>query len=218
MMGHGERLASAAANEDRRRGRINVSTSLRFTVDDLEVMTEDGKRYEIIDGELYESNQPDYVHQQVAGDVWLLLQNWSHATNTGEACLAPGVIFADDDAVAPDVIWMSWPRLLQARRPGDGHLHAPPELVIEVLSPGSANERRDRVAKLKLYSRRGVDEYWIADWRTQSVDAYRRTNDTLVFMSTLSGEDSLVSPLLPGFQHPVSFIFRTLRRRPPRES
>lgn len=215
MMCPGERIASAVVNKDSRGGRINVSTSLRFTVDDLEVMTEDGKRYEIIDGELYVSSQPDYVHQQVSGDVWLLLQNWSHVTNSGEACLAPGVIFADDDAVAPDVIWMSWPRLLQARRPGDGHLHAAPELVIEVISPGSANERRDRVAKLKLYSRRGVDEYWIADWRTRSVDVYRRTDDALAFMSTLSGEDPLVSPLLPGFQHSVSFIFRTLSRQPP---
>jgi Uma2 family endonuclease len=193
-----------------------MSMSLRFTIDDLDVLPENGKRYEIIDGELYVSSQPDFIHQQVSSDVWLLLQNWSDAHNTGEACVAPGVIFADDDVVAPDVIWMSWRRLAEARRPGDGHLHAPPELVVEVLSPGSANERRDRVAKLKLYSRRGVDEYWIADWRTQTIDVYRRVGEGLTFTSILAGEDSLESPLLPDFKHPVSFVFRTLRRQAPR--
>ena len=102
-----------------------MSTSLRFTVDDLEVLTEDGKRYEIIDGELYGSSQPDFIHQQVSSDFWLLLQNWSDAHNLGEACVAPGIIFAAADAVTPDVIWMSWRRLTEARRPGDGYLHAP---------------------------------------------------------------------------------------------
>ena len=193
-----------------------MSTSLRFTIDDLEVLPEDGKRYEIIDGELYVSSQPDFIHQQVSSDFWLLLQNWSDAHNTGEACVAPGVIFADDDAVAPDVIWMSWRRLTEARRPGDGHIHAPPELVVEVLSPGSANERRDRVAKLKLYSRRGVGEYGIADWRLQTIEVYRKVGEALTLHATLGGEDPLESPLLPNFKHPVAFVFRTLRRHAPR--
>jgi len=40
-----------------------------------------------------------------------------------------------------------------------GHLHMAPELVVEVLSPDSTHERRDREVKLKLYARRGVNEY-----------------------------------------------------------
>ena len=72
------------------------------------------------------------------------------------------------------------------------------------------------VAKLKLYSRRGVDEYWIADWRTQTVDVYRKVGEALTFSSTLAGEDPLESPLLPNFKHPVAFVFRTLRRQAPR--
>ena len=47
------------------------------------------------------------------------------------------------------------------------------ELVVEVLSPDGANERRDREVKLKLYSRRGVLEYWIVDWRTQQIPSTR---------------------------------------------
>lgn len=62
------------------------------------------------------------------------------------ANVAPGVIFTPEDAVAPDVIWVS-----RARRAGigagDGKLHGAPELMIEVLSPGDTNEQCDREAK-----------------------------------------------------------------------
>ncbi len=62
----------------------------------------------------------------------------------------------------PDVVWASndcLERLLDEA----GHLTAAPELVVEVLSPGKKNEKRERVAKLKLYSVQGVHEYWIVN-------------------------------------------------------
>ena len=87
-----------------------------------------------------------------------MLQEWSTQAATGVPNLAPGVIFADDDAVVPDVVWASTARLATALE-ADGKLHAAPELAVEVLSPGASNERRDREATLKLYSRRSVAEY-----------------------------------------------------------
>src|SRR5205085_1491121 len=137
---------------------------LRWTSQDLELLPEDGKRYEIIDGELYVSKQPHWHHQRVCFRLGFALEAWSQQTKIGEVNLAPGVIFAADDDVAPDMVWVSRDRLANALDAG-GHLHAAPELVVEVLSPGLTNERRDREAKLKLYSRRGVLEYWIVDWR-----------------------------------------------------
>lgn len=79
--------------------------------------------------------------------------------------------------------------------------------MVEVLSPGTENERRDREAKLKLYASRGVQEYWIADWRLQQVEVYRRENATLVLIATLLSNDELRSPLLPGFTCPVARFF-----------
>jgi Uma2 family endonuclease len=170
------------------------------------VLPDDGKRYEIIDGELYMSRQPHWHHQRACGKLFAALEAWSMQTGAGEANLAPGVIFADDDDVAPDVVWIS-----QARRTAilgsEGHLHAAPELVIEVLSPGSTNERRDREVKLKLYSRRGVLEYWIVDWRTQQVAIYRREQLALHLVATLYATDTLTSPLLPGFGCQVAALF-----------
>ena len=144
------------------------------------------------------SRQPHWHHQRACGKIFAALEAWSVQTGAGEANLAPGVIFAEDDDVAPDVIWISHTRRVTALGP-DGHLHAAPELVVEILSPGTTNERRDREAKLKLYSRRGVLEYWIVDWRTQQVEVYRREELALRLVATLYTTDTLTSPLLPGF-------------------
>jgi hypothetical protein len=108
------------------------------------------------------------------------------------------VIFDEENAVAPDVAWVSRERL-----PGaigeDGKLRVAPDLAVEVLSPGNQNERRDRDAKLRLYSVRGVREYWIVDWRAKSIEVYRRESAALNRVATLYAEDELTSPLLPGF-------------------
>ena len=188
-----------------------MSATLRWTSRDLEALPDDGKRYEIIDGELYMSRQPHWYHQTLCGQLYALLQAWSKQTGAGRANLAPGVLFADDEDVAPDVVWLSSGRLAAALRP-DGKLHAAPELVIEVLSPGGLNERRDREAKLKLYSRRGVSEYWIVDWRTRSLEIYRRGAAALELHATLYEPDTLSTPLLPGFTCPLATLFEDIPR------
>jgi Uma2 family endonuclease len=116
------------------------------------------------------------------------------------------VIFDDENDVAPDVVWVSRQRL-EVLLGDDGHLHGAPELVVEVLSPGSTNERRDRVAKLKLYAQRGVQEYWIADWRLRAVEVYRRQEGTLQLLGVFHAEDDPFSPLLPGFRVKVAECF-----------
>jgi len=180
--------------------------AMRWTSHDLDLLPDDGKRYEIVDGELYMSRQPHWHHQFVANQVWELLQQWSRKTKAGMANSAPGVIFAEDDDVAPDVVWISRARLAKAIQP-DGKLHAAPELVVEILSPGSINAARDREAKLKLYSRHGILEYWIVNWQERYLEVYRRENAALKLQSTLYEGDMLQSPHLPGFSCQVSQIF-----------
>jgi Uma2 family endonuclease len=184
-----------------------MNTELRWTSADLEVLPEvEGRRYEIIDGELYMASQPHYHHQLSCSNVNALLREWSIQSGLGQTVAAPGILFADDDNVAPDVIWCSYERL-KVLLGEDGKLHAAPELVIEVLSPGSANQKRDREIKRKLYSRRGVQEYWILDWLTACVEIYRRKFRQLRLIETLSKRDVLRSPLLPGFACKVADIF-----------
>jgi Uma2 family endonuclease len=183
-------------------------TSLRMTTADLAAFPDplDDTRYEIIDGELYVSKQPSLEHQFASDGVCAALRSWSARTGRGFAFGAPGVIFADDDNVAPDVVWISRERLREASG-DDGKLHQAPELIVEVLSPGAANEQRDRELKLKLYSRREVQEYWIVDRRSRGVSVYRHDGTLLQLVGTLSADDELRSPLLPGFSLRVSELF-----------
>lgn len=179
----------------------------RWTTDLVEQMPHiEGERYEIIDGELYVTTQPHARHQATCSNICFELTTWGRATGLGRALPAPGLVYAADEAVAPDVVWVSRARLSNILDP-DGKLHESPELVIEVLSPGKANEERDREKKLALYSRRGVLEYWIADWRKATLEVYRREQDTLQFVQTLRTGDELTSPLLPGFACPIDRFF-----------
>ena len=182
-----------------------MTSSLRWTSTDLDALPDDGKRYEIIGGELFVSKQHFY-HQHVCGKIYGSLENWSEKSNLGQAIIAPGLIFADDDDVVPDVAWLTKQRLSVALG-DDGKLHSAPDLVVEVLSPGPTNRRRDREAKLKLYARRGVLEYWIVDWRAQSIEIYRRLNTHLDLFATLTKGDLLESPLLPGFSEQLDALF-----------
>lgn len=183
-----------------------METLPKLTSADLEVLPEDGKLYELIEGELYVSRQPSWDHQYTCGRLFRFLDEWNEQTGLGAVNAAPGVIFAEDDDVAPDLVWISLATLSTALRE-DRKLHAAPELVVEVLSPGFSNEQRDRQAKLKLYSRRGVLEYWIVNGQDHEVDVYRHDGTTLRFSGTLRNDDRLVSPLLPGFSCLVSKLF-----------
>jgi Uma2 family endonuclease len=186
-------------------------TKTRFTSRDLEVLPDplDDTRYEIIDGELYVAHQPTYEHQTIGGGLHVALDIWSRQTDAGVVTWAPGVIFAEDDNVAPDLTWVAKARLPLLLGP-EGHFHAAPDLIVEVLSPGRANEQRDRELKLGLYSRRGVREYWIVDWQMRQVEVYRRRDAALALAATLLESDTLTSPLLPGFALPLSELFARL--------
>lgn len=184
--------------------------NLLWTSRDLEMMPDDGKRYEVVDGELHASKQPHYHHQLVCFRLGAVLDAWCLETGAGEVNAAPGLIFGDNDDVAPDIVWNSRERLATSLQP-DGKLHTAPELVVEVLSPGVTNEHRDRQIKLKLYSQRGVSEYWIVSWAERRIEIYRRIETVLTLISTLYETDTLQSPLLPGFSCPVSKLFTSLR-------
>ncbi len=181
-------------------------TDLLFTIDDLARMPEDGKLYELIEGEFHVSTQPNWHHQYACTQLLWALQDWNQRSGLGVANGSPGVIFDIHDAVAPDVVWISNERLPQVLG-DDGKLHAAPDLAVEVISPGWQNEQRDRETKLKLYSLRGVREYWIVDWQAQQVEVFRRSRAKLVHAATLLREDDLTSLLLPGFSCLVAKLF-----------
>ncbi|MGB2924206.1 MAG: Uma2 family endonuclease [Limnothrix sp.] len=187
---------------------------VRWTVDDLALLPSEKTRYEVIAGDLYMTHAPHWNHQNTCSNISAELRAWSLASGFGKVTEGVGVIFSEEDAVIPDVVWLSNDRFDELIDES-GHLTGAPDLAVEVLSAGTDNEKRapqsgslrDRQVKLKLYSIQGVQEYWIADWRQKKIEVYRRENAILRLKETLFVQDTIASPLLPDFNCAVERFF-----------
>jgi Uma2 family endonuclease len=180
----------------------------RWTLAELETLPDhDGWiRYEIIDGELFELHVAGNEHQETCALVGAELGLWNRQVRLGSVLIGPGLIFSDDDNTIPDLVWVSHARRA-ALEQADDKLHGGPELIVEVLSPGPENARRDRELKVGLYGRRGVDEYWLLDPTMRTVSVYRPGEGALALVVVLDELATLTSPVLPDFAAPVASLF-----------
>jgi Uma2 family endonuclease len=130
-----------------------------LTYADLVEMPDDGKRREIIGGELIVSPAPTAGHQDVVANLHILLHEYARE-HGGHIYLAPfDVVLGRYDVVQPDLLYISASR---PRVPLEKHaLEEPPDLVVEVVSPGTG--WIDRTRKMALYATFGVPEFWITD-------------------------------------------------------
>ena len=173
-----------------------------WTYDDLFSLPDDGKRYEIIEGELYEMPSPSLFHALTITNLFWLLAPIIERLG-GQILLAPlDVFFQGADPVQPDfvVILPGWEGRLARRGP-----HGAPDLLIEVLSP--SNRGHDLLTKRSLYARVGVREYWIVDPEARTVDVLTLDRDAFHTLRTSSGNDDILSPLLSGATLPVAAVF-----------
>lgn len=171
----------------------------RLTYEDYCLLPNDGKRYEIIDGELFVTPSPRFGHQIVVTRLTRHLSAFVEDNHLGLVFVSPfDVVFSQFDVVEPDILYVSKARTAVLT---EKNVQGAPDLVIEVLSPTTA--RIDRTTKLKLYARFGVQEYWIVDPDGPSAEVYRREKEGLELAATLHSNDSLASPLFPGFSLPL---------------
>ncbi len=85
---------------------------VRWTTANIDLLANnDGTRYEIVDGELFVTRAPHWMHQEACGNIYSELKNCSRAKGLGRATINPGIIFTDSDNVIPDVAWASNERL-----------------------------------------------------------------------------------------------------------
>ncbi|GAC1400425.1 MAG: Uma2 family endonuclease [Pyrinomonadaceae bacterium] len=176
-----------------------------LTVADLDLMPDDGNRYELIEGELIVSRAPSLPHQRILTNLLVLLNVFLKNHPLGEVVPTPGVIFDNYNAVIPDIVFIAKENLEEIAS-GDKVTGAP-DLAIEIISPGAENARRDRVVKLQTYSKFGVQEYWVVDGFRRTIDVYRQEEKTLRLATTLMVEAELTTPLLPDFSCQVRQIF-----------
>jgi Uma2 family endonuclease len=181
------------------------TTARRLTYDDLLAMPEDGRRHEIVHGELIELPSPEVVHQRLLSALFLLVHSWVSRHQLGEVFFAPlDVRLSPHNIVQPDLIYLSAARFGRVeQRPIEGA----PDLIVEILSP--SNRDYDERVKADLYAKHHVAEYWTVD-----------ANQDVVRGRTLAGEryqpmpvegGILLSIALPGLELDVPALFAEAR-------
>jgi Uma2 family endonuclease len=138
----------------------------RWTYADYAALPDDGNRYEIIAGVLYMTPAPGTGHQSISARVVTFLVTHVEFAGLGRVFAAPvDVELAPDTVVQPDIVVVLSANL---DRITPSRIIGAPDLVVEILSPGTAGY--DRREKQDAYARAGVGEYWIVDPGAQTVE------------------------------------------------
>ena len=176
---------------------------------DLVALPQDQLRHELIDGEHVVTPSPAIPHQVILWNLTELLAPYLRANPIGTALTGPlDVKFSRFTVLVPDLVYFTADRF--ARVVNEKHAIAAPDLVVEVLSPGT--RRRDKGRKRAVYDREGAQEYWIVDPEARSITVLRRPREgaglTDVATATAAAADVLASPLFPGLRISLRDVFR----------
>jgi Uma2 family endonuclease len=173
-----------------------------FTADDLEHLPDDGKRYELFDGELIVSPAPIPKHQRTSSRCHRFLLDAEDA-GWGEVIAAPiEVHFTKVRVAQPDLLFIVRERLQII---GEKWIQEPPDLAVEIIWPGS--RRADLGWKLTLYAQGGVPFYWVLDPVARTVRVYRLKDGGYVAEPILRPGQVLACPLFPGITTDVARLF-----------
>lgn len=172
-----------------------MGTTLKLTYRDYVLLPDDGKRYEILDGDLYVTPSPSARHQEVSLNLVLALTQHVRTHGLGKIFAAPlDVILADDSIAQPDILFIADERLDIVR----DVVHGAPDLLIEILSPGT--RERDRTLKRHLYARHGVRELWLVDPEERKVEVHRLDPASETSPGIFADRDTLTSDVLPSLR------------------
>jgi Uma2 family endonuclease len=168
----------------------------KLTYEDYVTLPNDGRRYEILDGELAVSPSPRTLHQRVAARLHFAMEAWLRQNRLGEIFIAPcDVILDRTTVVVPDLVFVSQTR---AAIVTERAIEGSPDLIIEILS--DSTERHDRGAKLKLYAQYGVDRYWIIDADARVLEVYALRDSTYEQIGTYRDSDLVVCDTPAGLE------------------
>lgn len=151
----------------------------------------EGTLAELVNNQLVMEPAPDFHHQDVVTEIATQLRNLTAAKSLGKVVVSPVDVYFDNGNVfQPDIIFIAADRLPSLVR--RGRVCGAPDLVIEVLSPGT--QKKDKRKKKPVYEKYGVKEYWLVDPETKQATGYSLRNDAFVELPSQSGV--IASPLL----------------------
>ena len=139
-----------------------------LTYQDYEALPNDGRRYEIHDGELSVTPAPTPQHQIISARLFTALTRWVETHPGGLLLYSPlDVILANTSIVQPDIVYLAADRLNRVSRRG---IEGAPTLTVEILSPSTRTV--DRVTKTRLYARYEVPFLWLVDPDARTIEAF----------------------------------------------
>ncbi|MBS3905550.1 MAG: Uma2 family endonuclease [Syntrophaceae bacterium] len=175
----------------------------KFTYQDYFHLPDNGKRHQIIDGELYMVPAPVPYHQRILRNLGRILDQFVNENRAGEIFYSPcDVVLSDVDVVQPDIFFISQERLSIVQ---DKNIQGAPDLIVEILSPYS--EKIDKISKVKLYARYGVKEYWIVNPEKKEVTVLNLKGSSYKSLGNFCFKDSFETKFLKGLTIKVSEIF-----------
>ncbi len=162
--------------------------------DDLASIPPDGKRYELLGGDLHVTPAPSPHHQRVSKRLQRQLEAYFEARGLGEVFNAPvDVILTRHDVVEPDLVVVTVPSQVSARA-----IEGPPTLVVEILSPTTATY--DRTVKARRCAELGIPHFWVVDPERRRLECYRAEGGA--YQRALEAEDgeTVEHPDWPGLR------------------
>ncbi len=182
--------------------QIMKRANVRFNYRDYLLLPED-KRFEILDGELCKVPAPNIRHQRLSRELVDALLHYTRTRKLGEVLDAPcDVVLSDENVVQPDILFITVERRGII---GEANLNGPPDLAIEILSPGTRS--KDLEIKRKIYAAFGIREYWIVDPEAETVDVLICSEQGYASAGLFRKSDHLSSPLLPELNLPLATLF-----------
>lgn len=155
---------------------------------DLVGTLDDGRRYELVRGDLLVTPSPTPVHQRLSKRLVLLLVDYFERRSIGEVFDAPiDLILTNRDVFVPDLLVVADPKHISKRG-----IEGPPLLIVEILSPSTRSQ--DRGVKARRYAELGVEHYWIVDPASKCLECYRLAGRAYRRVIDASGETKLEHP------------------------
>lgn len=169
------------------------------------LMTDDGQRYEIIEGHMeMMTPSPSSTHQAVSRELeFVFMQSCNSDFVIYHAPL--DVILSETNVLQPDILMIHRSRQHIVTERG---VEGPPDLVVEILSPSS--RKRDKVIKMRTYAKHGVQEYWIVDAVTRTLEQFQLAGEIYELCNLFQGEDPVTSDKLPCVSFIIDDIFKEI--------
>jgi Uma2 family endonuclease len=176
----------------------------RVSFADLERAPEDGRRYELYDGEVYVVPAPMPRHQRVQMRLVEWLDEYAESVGAFAVDSPIDIVFSEHDVLQPDVVFFGPARAHLVDL--DRAIRDAPDLCVEILS--ASTEATDRGRKMQMFARYGVPEYWIVDPVKATIEVHRLQAGSYVLAQRAAKDDEVQSAVIPNTALRVGRIFR----------